>query len=108
MQDCVLNPGMKKFTKLARVFAVAFLSAPLVADQQPFPVISTVNESTIAGRPVALDNEGKLLPWPIPITLDTRILHISFRNGRLSGTNTIASGCPIISAASISTAQPLN
>ena len=38
----------------------------MVAGQQPFPVISTVNESSIAGRPVALDSGGKLLPWPMP------------------------------------------
>ncbi|QNI34827.1 hypothetical protein H7849_06545 [Alloacidobacterium dinghuense] len=43
-----------------------FLSVPPVVGQQPFPVISTVDESTIAGRPVALDSEGKLLPWPMP------------------------------------------
>jgi hypothetical protein len=48
------------------VFLAVFLGAPLAAGQQPFPVISTVNESSIAGRPVALDGEGKLLPWPMP------------------------------------------
>jgi len=57
---------MKKFTELAKAFIVAFLSAPLIADQQPFPVVSTVDEPTVAGRPVALDSEGKLLPWPMP------------------------------------------
>lgn len=34
--------------------------------QKPFPVVSTVDESSIAGRPVALDAQGKLLPFPIP------------------------------------------
>lgn len=34
--------------------------------QQPFPVTSTVNEPSIAGRPVELDGQGKLLPWPMP------------------------------------------
>ena len=34
--------------------------------QQPFKVISTIEASTIAGRPVQLDGEGKLLPWPMP------------------------------------------
>lgn len=34
--------------------------------QQKFPVISTVDEPTIAGRPVAVDATGKLLPWPMP------------------------------------------
>ena len=59
---------MKFPSVLARIFAVAFLSAPLIAgqQQQPFPVVSTVDEATIAGRPVALDSEGKLLPWPMP------------------------------------------
>src|SRR5271170_8455359 len=60
------DPGMKKPTVLARVFLAVFLSVPLAAAQQPFPVISTVDASTIAGRPVALDNDGKLLPWPMP------------------------------------------
>jgi len=34
--------------------------------QEPFPVVSTVNARTIAGRPAQLDSEGKLLPWPMP------------------------------------------
>ena len=37
-----------------------------VAGQQAFPVTSTVNESSIAGRPVELDSQSKLLPWPMP------------------------------------------
>jgi hypothetical protein len=58
---------MRKLTGLARIFMTAFLAVPLIAgQQQPFPVVSTVDEPTIAGRPVALDNEGKLLPWPMP------------------------------------------
>lgn len=32
----------------------------------PFPVISTVDAANIAGRPVALDRAGRLLPWPMP------------------------------------------
>ena len=36
------------------------------AQQKPFPVTSTVDEPTIAGRPVQLDAQGKLLPWPMP------------------------------------------
>lgn len=35
-------------------------------DQKPFKVMSTVDEPAIAGRPVELDAQGKLLPWPIP------------------------------------------
>ena len=57
---------MKRLQGLARLFIAASLSVPLVVGQQPFPVISTVDESTIAGRPVALDSDGKLLPWPMP------------------------------------------
>ncbi len=36
------------------------------AAEEGFPVVSTVNASTIAGRPVQHDAEGKLLPWPMP------------------------------------------
>ena len=36
------------------------------AQQPPFPVISTHNEPSIAGHPVQLDAQGKLLPWPMP------------------------------------------
>jgi hypothetical protein len=35
-------------------------------EPRPFPVVSTVDEPTIAGRPVAVDAGGKLLPWPMP------------------------------------------
>ena len=35
-------------------------------DDAPFPVISKVDATEIAGRPVQLDDEGKLLPWPMP------------------------------------------
>ena len=34
--------------------------------QKTFPVVETVDATSIAGRPVALDAEGKLLPWPMP------------------------------------------
>ncbi len=36
------------------------------AGQEPYAVVSTVDARTIAGRPVALDSERKLLPWPMP------------------------------------------
>jgi hypothetical protein len=49
------------------MLVAAFLGVPLLAgQQQSFPVLSTVDEPTIAGRSVALDDEGKLLPWPMP------------------------------------------
>ena len=35
-------------------------------DKSPFPVTSVVDEPSIAGRPVQLDAQGKLLPWPMP------------------------------------------
>jgi hypothetical protein len=56
-------------TRLCNFPAVLFavlLSAASLAGQQAFPVVSTVDASTIAGRPVALDSSGKLLPWPMP------------------------------------------
>jgi hypothetical protein len=42
------------------------LSAAVAGAQQPLSVVSTVNDSSIAGRPVSLDSQGKLLPWPMP------------------------------------------
>jgi hypothetical protein len=52
-------------------FATALVALLLCAtiglgQQSSFSVTSTVNESSIAGRPVALDAQGKLLPWPMP------------------------------------------
>jgi hypothetical protein len=44
---------------------IAFSAAPLIA-QQSFPVTSTADEPSIAGRAIALDSHAKLLPWPIP------------------------------------------
>ncbi len=41
-------------------------TAALAMAQELFPVISTVDATTIAGRPVQLDANGKLLPWPMP------------------------------------------
>jgi hypothetical protein len=40
---------------------VLLMAAPGAA-QKPFPVVSTVNAPTLAGRPVQLYSEGKLLP----------------------------------------------
>ena len=50
--------------RLVSVFVVTTFLATTVTAQQPFPVISTVDEPEIAGRPVQLDAQGKLLPWP--------------------------------------------
>jgi hypothetical protein len=64
---------MREIKAVARVWTAVFVSAAFVAGQQPvatgqqnFKVISTVDASSIAGRPVALDGQGKLLPWPMP------------------------------------------
>jgi hypothetical protein len=48
---------------LASVLLCAFV---LHAQEKPFAVVSTVDQAEIAGRPVALDAQGKLLPWPMP------------------------------------------
>ena len=45
---------------------VFVIFANVAAGQQAFTAISTVDASSIAGRPVALDAQGKLLPWPMP------------------------------------------
>src|SRR5580704_13398343 len=58
---------MTRVTKFARLLIVAilFLATASLA-QEITSVTTTVNESAIAGRPVALDAKGKLLPWPMP------------------------------------------
>ena len=45
---------------------VLLLGAAAFAQQPPFAVTSTVDAPTIAGHPVQLDAQGKLLPWPMP------------------------------------------
>jgi hypothetical protein len=50
----------------SRAMTALLLCAGVVRAQQSFPVTSTVDEPTIAGRPVELDAKGKLLPWPMP------------------------------------------
>jgi hypothetical protein len=47
------------------IVLLAALCVPLCG-QQAFPVISTLDAKSIAGRPVQLDAQGKLLPWPMP------------------------------------------
>jgi hypothetical protein len=54
-------------TKCSLFLLAAFLLLPAaLSSQQSFPAVSTVDEPTIAGRPVALDTQYKLLPWPMP------------------------------------------
>lgn len=48
---------------------VLLLLCSLVTGAQqpkPFAVVSTVDATEIAGRPVQLDAQGELLPWPMP------------------------------------------
>ena len=52
------------FALLLSLFLIC--GTPVSAQQKPFPVTSTVDAPTIAGRPVQLDDQGKLLPWPMP------------------------------------------
>jgi hypothetical protein len=58
---------MTQATKLLRIAAMVFCVVTILASQQkkPFPVVSTVDQPEIAGHPVQLDAQGKLLPWPI-------------------------------------------
>ena len=65
---CSQKALMNGLPKIAQVAALVFLGAMPLAGQQkyPFPVISTVDEPSIAGHPVQLDAQGKLLPWPMP------------------------------------------
>jgi len=55
-------------TRILHISAVVLVSAMLAAGQQPkpFPAKSVVDEPSIAGHPVQLDAQGKLLPWPMP------------------------------------------
>jgi hypothetical protein len=57
---------MTRLNTFAAVLIALLLSADSLRAQQAFPVVSTADAPTIAGRPVALDDSGKLLPWPMP------------------------------------------
>jgi hypothetical protein len=57
---------MTRATKFGPILALLLLCLATVEAQQPFKVMSTVDEPTIAGRAVELDAQGKLLPWPMP------------------------------------------
>src|SRR5882724_12532710 len=48
------------------LFAVCVAATLTAYAQKPFPAVSTVDQPEIAGRPVQLDAQGKLLPWPMP------------------------------------------
>jgi hypothetical protein len=59
---------MTQATKFRRVVLLTLSVVALAfgQTQKPFPVVSTVDQPEIAGRPVQLDSGGKLLPWPMP------------------------------------------
>ena len=58
---------MTRLSHFTVVPIVVLLSAvSLAAGQEASQVVSTVDASSIAGRPVGLDKSGKLLPWPMP------------------------------------------
>jgi hypothetical protein len=48
------------------LFALLALDIPTSFAQSAFKAVSTVDAPAIQGRPVQLDSEGKLLPWPYP------------------------------------------
>jgi hypothetical protein len=53
-------------TVFLAALAILLLDPGKSQEQKPFPVISIVDAPTIAGHPVQLDPQGKLLPWPMP------------------------------------------
>jgi hypothetical protein len=59
---------MTQATRLSRIVLAIVCAVTTFAGEQrkPFPVVSTVDQAEIAGRPVQLDAQGKLLPWPMP------------------------------------------
>src|ERR1700744_1252782 len=57
---------MTRLSHFTVVSIAVLLGTVSLAGQQPYPVVSTVDAPSIAGRPVALDKSGKLLPWPMP------------------------------------------
>lgn len=59
---------MNYATRTLGIATVVLAGVVIAAAQQPkpFPVTSVVDEPTIAGHPVQLDAQGKLLPWPMP------------------------------------------
>jgi hypothetical protein len=58
---------MTQVSKFLRVGAAILCAVLALSGQQKkqFAVVSTVDQAEIAGRPVQLDAQGKLLPWPI-------------------------------------------
>src|ERR1039458_10787800 len=61
-----MTPVIKGSLMKLSLCALLLCAAAAWGDDKPFPVISKVDATDIAGRPVQLDAEGKLLPWPMP------------------------------------------
>src|ERR1035438_7162378 len=61
-----MTPVIKGSVMKLSLCALLLCAASACCDDQPFPVMSKVDATDIAGRPVQLDAEGKLLPWPMP------------------------------------------
>ena len=58
---------MKHLNRFVQIAVALLLFGTIgVAQEKPFPTVSTVDATSIAGRPVQLDGQGKLLPWPMP------------------------------------------
>ncbi len=55
-----------KSLSLATAFLLLLFLANSQGQQGKFPVISTLDATSIAGRPIKVDAEGKLLPFPMP------------------------------------------
>lgn len=55
-----------RFCSIFLLLTLCIVSATQAQAPKPFPVVSTVDQPEIAGRPVQLDTQGKLLPWPMP------------------------------------------
>jgi hypothetical protein len=57
---------MIRCAKLRSVALALLLTATTLAQEKSFSVLTTADEPNIAGRPVQLDAQEKLLPWPMP------------------------------------------
>ena len=66
LSRAMMGFSLFKLMKCLKLLAFCLAFAASAAAQPPFSVISTVDAPDIAGRPVALDAQGKLLPWPFP------------------------------------------
>ncbi len=78
---------------IARLLLASLLLVATAQAQDHFAAITTVDATEIAGRPVQLDAQGKLLPWPFPDSIGDSyssdflsqwtILHDQFQRQRL-------------------------